>query len=430
MMTDYLAVRDYLYGLKYHGAKYGIDRMQAFAAALGHPERRFPCIHIAGTNGKGSTAAMVESIYRAAGYRTGLYTSPHLVHQGERVQVDRCILSHEEIVAYANRLRPLAEAIAAQDPELHPSFFEFMTAMAFERFASVPVDVGVIEVGLGGRKDATNVLLPEVSVITSISLDHCELLGDTLQAIAREKAGIIKPGRPVVLGRLPEEAEDAIREVARSCASPVQTIFERFGPDLQGVPPCRLEGRYQRWNAATACLAVEVAQPRLPVSPEALASGLATVSWPARWERRQLADGRDLILDASHNPEGAEMLDQHLSALREESGRRPLVIAGSLGHRRAEALFAVIAKHAESIHLIRPNQPRALSFPQMEAAIPAGFSGPVFRTRVRSAFPCPGVCALGSPGQPLVATGSIYLLGEICEALDYAAPVAEAALQD
>ncbi|MFW6218065.1 MAG: bifunctional folylpolyglutamate synthase/dihydrofolate synthase, partial [Verrucomicrobiota bacterium] len=206
-VPSYKETRDYLYSLRDRGSKYGIERMQRFVAELGHPERRFPVIHVAGTNGKGSVCAMLEAIYRANGYRTGLYTSPHLVHLGERVQVDRLPLTETDIVRHCERLRPVAAALGAGKPEEHPSFFEFMTAMAFLQFADAQVDLAILETGLGGRLDATNVAAPELSVITSVSLDHTELLGDSLAKIAREKAGICKPRKPVLLGRLPPEAE-------------------------------------------------------------------------------------------------------------------------------------------------------------------------------------------------------------------------------
>ena len=214
-LTDYAAVTEYLYALKAGGVKFGIDRMRRLAEVLSHPERSYPVIHVAGTNGKGSVAAMVESILRASGRRTGLYTSPHLVKLGERVQVDRRVLTEAEIVAYAAELKPAADSICASAPDEQPTFFEFMTAMAFLQFQRKRVEVAVVEVGMGGRLDATTVVEPEVSVITSIGLDHCAELGDTFEQIAREKAGIIKPGRPVVIGSLwngqdtPPETMDA-----------------------------------------------------------------------------------------------------------------------------------------------------------------------------------------------------------------------------
>ena len=250
--TDYAAVTDYLFGLKAHGVRFGIDRMALLVAELGHPERAVPCIHVAGTNGKGSVAAMLDAILHAAGWRTGLYTSPHLVKLGERVQVERRALTEAEIVAYARELRPAAERVAAENPGDHPSFFEFMTAMAFLQFARKQCEMSVIEVGLGGRLDATNVVTPEVSVITSIGLDHCEFLGNELAQIAAEKAGIIKAGRPVVIGRMPAVAEEVIRGIAAERGARVTSVTADYGDELERYPQTNLEGDYQRWNAATA----------------------------------------------------------------------------------------------------------------------------------------------------------------------------------
>jgi len=214
LFTSYAAVQDYLFSLKACGVKFGIDRMGVLVEALDHPERRYPVIHVAGTNGKGSVSAMLDAVLHAAGWRTGLYTSPHLVKLGERVQVDRRLLTEQEIVAYTDELRPVAGNPALFSAADHPSFFEFMTAMAFLQFARRQVDVALVEVGLGGRLDATNVVQPEVAAITSIGLDHCDMLGDRIELIAEEKAGIIKPGCPVVLGRMPAVAEEVIRAIA------------------------------------------------------------------------------------------------------------------------------------------------------------------------------------------------------------------------
>ena len=246
LIRNYEEAKAYLYSLKHHGAKYGIDRMRLLGEKIGHPERRFPVIHVAGTNGKGSTCAMLEAIFRLNGYKTGLFTSPHLVFQGERIQVNRKILDPDSIVKYTLQLKSIADKLAARNAADHPSFFEFMTAMAFMRFAEEAVDIGIIETGLGGRLDATNIVRPEISVITSISLDHTELLGDDLPAIAREKAGIIKEGRPVVLGCLPKEAENTIREIASQRNAPVHSIAEQFGNTSLDYPLTNLHGDYQR----------------------------------------------------------------------------------------------------------------------------------------------------------------------------------------
>src|SRR5688572_13137622 len=245
-LPDYAAVTEYLFALKARGGKFGIDRMTTLTAALDHPERAVPCVHIAGTNGKGSVAAMLDAILHSAAWRTGLYTSPHLVKLGERVQVERRILSEQEIVDYVRELRPVAERVSANEPDDHASFFEFMTAMAFLQFARKRCDISIIEVGLGGRLDATNIVVPEVSVITSIAVDHCEFLGTELRQIAAEKAGIIKTGRPVVMGRMPAEADATIRRIPVERGARVVSVAETFGEEIASYPHTNLEGDYQR----------------------------------------------------------------------------------------------------------------------------------------------------------------------------------------
>ena len=427
--ADYAAVTEYLFSLKARGVKFGIDRMGPFAAALGNPQHAVPCIHIAGTNGKGSVAAMLDAILHAAGWRTGLYTSPHLVKLGERVQVDRHILTEEEIVKFTHELRPVAERLAGPAGDDHPSFFEFMTAMAFMQFRRKRCDLAVIEVGMGGRLDATNIVTPEVSIITSISMDHCEFLGDTLEKIAAEKAGIIKPRCPVVIGRMPAAAETVIREIAATRGAPVLSVTEKFGDDVARYPTTNLECEYQRWNAATATLAVRALAPRWKITDEVIANGLRHVDWPGRWQRVRVG-GRLTILDASHNPEGAQVLDRNLAHLVAETGRAPIVITGALGVSRAGPLLATIARHAREIHLTVPNQARACSYAELESLIPKDFPGRVVRATVEELFPTVDRCAVGEPADVLVVTGSIYLLGEVMARLEPQRGLGEGRLQD
>jgi dihydrofolate synthase/folylpolyglutamate synthase len=427
---DYPAVQDYLVGLKARGAKFGIDRMRLLAAELGHPERAVPCVHVAGTNGKGSVAAMLEAIFRAAGWRTGLYTSPHLVRLGERVRVDGRGLSEEEIVAFTAELRPLADRVAAAEGEDdRPSFFEFMTAMAFLQFRRARCDLAIVEVGLGGRLDATNIVDPEVSVITSIGLDHCEFLGGTLGEIAREKAGIIKPGRPVAIGRMPAEAAAVIRSIARERGAPLVAVPDAYGDDLARYPRTNLEGDYQRWNAATAALAAGLLPERWRLGAADVARGLGRVAWPGRWQRIRLG-GRLAVLDASHNPEGAGVLDANLARLVAETGRRPVVIVGALGAVRAGPLLAAVCRHAREVHLVAPRQARACSQDELAALLPADFAGPVVRSTVEGLFPGPGQCTAGGPDDVIVVTGSIYLLGEVLARLEPERGAGEGGLQD
>lgn len=411
------ATEKYLYALRNRGSKYGIERMQVFAEALGHPQRQYPVIHVAGTNGKGSVCAMLEAIYRRAGYKTGMFTSPHLVHLGERVQVNRQPLTMAKIDTHITSMRVVGERLAAKDPLDHPTFFEFMAAMGMVHFAEERVDLAILETGLGGRLDATNVVDPELSVITSISLDHTDLLGDTYDAIAREKAGIIKPGKPVVIGLLNAEAEAAIREVAAERGCVVHSVRETFG-EAANFPQTNLEGDFQRINAATASLVVRVLQGSFPVSQAVAEAALQDVSWAGRWQRVVLKDGRTLILDSSHNVEGADALDHNLQRLREETGRKPLILTGILGDYRAAALLPVMARHGKSLHLLVPDQPRALSTDELKTFIPADFDGEIIGGEtIDTLFPEPSVCIAGGAGDTIVLAGSIYLIGEACERL-------------
>jgi dihydrofolate synthase/folylpolyglutamate synthase len=386
-------------------------------------------IHVAGTNGKGSVAAMLDAILHTAGWRTGLYTSPHLVKLGERVQVNRHLLGEAEIIAYTNELRPVAEQPALFSADDHPSFFEFMTAMAFLQFAQQAANVAVIEVGLGGRLDATNVVEPEVTAITSIGFDHCEMLGDRLELIAAEKAGIIKTRRPVVLGRMPAVAEAVIRAIAAERKAPVTTVREEYGDELARYPQTNLEGDYQRWNAATATLVARLLPARWGLTDEVVARGLLHANWPGRWQRITLG-GRPLILDASHNPEGAQVLDANLTKLVAEAGRKPVVVTGALGEYRARALLEVIARHASEIHLAVPHQARACGYEELEHCVPATFRGRVVRTTLGEVFPEPDRCAIGGAGDTVVVTGSIYLIGEVFERIEPGRGAGEGRLQD
>ena len=427
-LNDYPSVRDYLYSLKHQGAKYGIDRMRLLVEALGHPENNFPSIHVAGTNGKGSVSAMLEAVYRKNGYTTGLYTSPHLIRLGERVQVDRVPLDEADIVAFTCKLRPIAEALAKTDPDDHPSFFEFMTAMAFLRFASAEVDLGIIETGLGGRLDASNVVTPELAIITSISLDHVDQLGGTIEKIAAEKSGIIKPGRPVLIGKLPPAAEAVVRGIATERRAKVHAVTDRF-PSPELLPRTNLQGSFQRWNAGVALYATEILAKRFSVDPEAAASALQAIHWPGRWERVNLSD-RTLILDATHNEEGAAMLDENLKKLVDTNGGKPVIISGTLGEQRARSLIPVVARHAAAIHLIEPKQSRATPTEVLLACIPRDYCGPVYCDDLDELFPEPGRCNAGEVGSTIVVTGSIYLIGEVMERLFADSAQGEGMLQD
>ncbi len=413
----------FLYALRNAGSKYSLDRIAALCAALGNPQCDYPKIHVAGTNGKGSVCAMLERILRGGGLRVGMFTSPHLTYLGERIQTDRVPVSRSKLVEYAAELRRIANGIFdPADIGAYPSFFEFMTATAFAEFSRGRVDCAVVEVGLGGRLDSTNIILPELSVITSIGLDHIQMLGSTVGQIAREKAGIIKDGVPVVCGFLPVEAMAVIGEIAASRNAPIYRAADFF-PNDADLPETSLYGYFQRRNAATALLCLRVLRGRAAagksspifenLSEAAARRDLLDVSWAARWQKIPLANGATLILDASHNEEGARTLESNLASL---GGVRPTIAVGVLGEERAVPLLKVVAKYARRIILLVPDQPRALGFGALRKCL-GECSVEVLEARVGDVFKAGNVCDFVGAGETIVSTGSIYLAGEVLAAL-------------
>ncbi|MGE4550902.1 MAG: Mur ligase family protein, partial [Opitutales bacterium] len=380
--------------------------------ALDHPERDFPVIHVAGTNGKGSFCAMLEAVLRRSGLKVGMLTSPHLVRLGERIQINRVETPDQQIVRLVGELKPLAEQLAATDPEDQPSFFELITAMGFLIFSREKVDVAVVETGLGGRLDATNVVHPILSVITSVGLDHLEQLGSDLTSIAKEKAGIVKQDVPVILGRMPEAAKEMIHRVAEERQAEVFEVESLFSRAPLDLPVTSLDGTFQRWNAATAVVATQVLGERFGLDETLAREALLEVEWAGRWQRMQVG-GRHLILDATHNEEGARALDENLANLIGQSSVKPWVVVGVLGEERAIPLMKTVAKWARGIALLMPGQPRACPFEVLEKALPANFSGVVWRKRLEELLPGDGQVALGEPGDIVLVTGSIYLVGEV-----------------
>jgi dihydrofolate synthase / folylpolyglutamate synthase len=367
---------DRLFALETFGIKLGLDNISLLCEALGHPERAFESLHVAGTNGKGSVTAMTHAALRAAGIRAGRYTSPHLRDLAERFvindrPVEAALLEStvEDVLRCADRLR------ASGALTVHPTFFEATTAAAFELFRRSGVEIGVIEVGLGGRFDATNVIRPVTGAITTIDFDHQQHLGDTLGAIAFEKAGIIKPGMTVVMGDLRPEAAAVIRqcadergaalvEAARDTRWEAEMVEGRarltlatpsgsYGPVTLG-----LRGEHQIGNAIVAVRLLEVTAARgIPISREAIEQGLATAEWPARLELLTLERGRRVLLDAAHNPEGARALAAYLT--RWHSARPPLVIGVMRDKNVAEIAHTLLPVVSSVIATAAPT-PRAI----------------------------------------------------------------------
>ena len=423
---------EFLYALRNAGSKYSLDRIRKMCGLFGDPQKSFPIIHVAGTNGKGSVCAMLERILRGSGCgKVGMFTSPHLLYLGERVQINRHPIEKSEIMSIVDEIRAkLAECGGFDESNRaeYPSFFEYMTLLAFIYFARSGVDCAVVEVGLGGRLDSTNIVLPAVSIITSIGLDHIQILGGTIADIAREKAGIIKPEVPVISGWLPAEALAVVRSVAAEKSSPIYESASAF-PEDSSLPQTSLRGYYQRRNAAVALQAARVlrklakdgkASKTFDISDESALKCLKDVSWAARWQEIDLKNGARLILDSSHNEEGAKTLDSNLSdlvgELKKQGRANPAISVGVLGRERAVPLFKVIVKYARKIILLVPKQPRALTFEELRECI-GECGAEISQMRVEDLYKSDFTCSAVGAGDTIVCTGSIYLAGEVLAAL-------------
>ena len=360
-------ISDYLYALRNRGSSFGIERMERFSFLLGKPEESFPVVHVAGTNGKGSVCSMLDSIYRANGYKVGLFSSPHLVYLGERIRINGKITSMAEITRWVNELRPVAERMEEDQPGMHPTFFEFMTAIAFMRFQKEKVDIAILETGMGGRLDSTNVVNPRLSIITTVSKDHCDFLGNEIETIAREKAGIVKKERPVLTGWLKPEANRVVERIARRQGSPFCSLAS-WNESHEPLPHSNLKGAYQRRNAALAIRATEILNEKFPVDSGKAAVALTQIRLKGRW---QVLSGKPkVILDACHNEEAAGALCGNLIELEEKVE----VWFGSLDEIRAKDILSAVLPFASGFRFFKPAQPRACSCDWLVGLIPKGFA--------------------------------------------------------
>jgi len=392
----------WLTNLRNLGSALGLERTQLLLERLGNPQNFCPYFHIAGTNGKGSTSVMIESIQRAHGRRTGLYTSPHLIELGERIQINREPISESRLIDLVEQLRSHYDFLHQTHPELDATFFELMTAVAWTEFRESKVNLAIIETGLGGRLDATNVGRPTVCTITSIGMDHQEYLGNSIAEIAAEKAGILKSGVPCVVGFVPPEAEEVIRKRAKEVDAPLYFVRDRFKDEL---PLTNLKGQHQRQNAGAALLACELAA-AFPINNDTAQAALQNVEWPARWQEIKLQEGRTLIIDGSHNEEGINSTSILLSELKS-----PTVILGSISLVRAEALIKTVANYAGEIILVSINHERAITSEELKKLVPKTFSGKIRLSTVKELFPETHQCL--ATGSTVVVIGSLYLAGEV-----------------
>jgi len=410
-----------LFALETFGIKLGLENIRHLCDALGHPERSFVSLHVAGTNGKGSVTAMVHAALVAAGIRAARYTSPHLVRLNERFVVGSEPVDDGTLETVAD------DVLNAIDRP--PTFFEATTAMAFEIFKRAGVEVAVVEVGLGGRFDATNVLEPPVGAITSIALDHEQHLGHTVDRIAFEKAGIIKPGMTVVCGALPDAAMDVVRGVAAergarlveaAQAARVQSTMEdgrarvtietsrhRYGPALLA-----LRGEHQVGNAAVAAALLDAARDKgLTIPDGSVTRGFETVDWPARLELLSLPDGARVLLDAAHNPEGARALRDYLARWHPE---RPALVVGIMRDKDAEAILRELLPVTSSVVAAAADTPRALPASELASRVKAVDAAKlvVACTDVATA-----VDTALAANRTVVVAGSIFLAGAVREHL-------------
>jgi dihydrofolate synthase/folylpolyglutamate synthase len=422
--------REYLLALEKFGIKFGLANIQTLARALGHPETQYKSILVAGTNGKGSVTAMTDCALRAAGLKVGRYTSPHLVHLEERFAVDGVPVDSTVLIELIEQVRNVVDALIADGSlESPPTFFEVTTAIAFELFRRERVDVAVLEVGLGGRLDATNIVQPVAAAITSIDFDHEQYLGHTLAAIAAEKAGVIRRGIPVVVGPVPTEARDVLVSMCEMAGADfveadagvhIESRSEDGLTSIRlatprrdyGLVPLGLRGDHQVENAVVAVRLLEELERQLPVTAAAIAAGIRDVRWPGRLQMLEVPGGRRVLFDAAHNPAGAWALASYLK--REFPEPLPLVF-GALRDKDVTMMLKSLLPAASVVVMTEPDTPRAHRAEEL-AAIARTLSPDAkidiepdpARALERAWGYCPVVCA----------AGSIFLIGNLLAVID------------
>jgi dihydrofolate synthase/folylpolyglutamate synthase len=421
----------FLYDLRMFGAKLGLENTRRLAELAGNPHHRLPFIHVAGTNGKGSICAMLESIYRAAGRRVGLFTSPHLVSFAERIQVNRQLIPEREVVRLVEEMRALRDRLGDSG---HPTFFEVVTVMALRYFAEQRCDLVLWETGLGGRLDATNIVTPLASVITNIGFDHQQWLGDTLDKIAGEKAGIIKPGVPVLTAAEPGRGLEVILESAQRLNAPTIVVGQASSlsrtladqatfisleeawstadsSEIGKKPALSLSGPHQQLNAALALATVRALSAVVPVDAAAIRAGLSQIHWPGRMQLVKTTAGQTIVLDGAHNADGAQAL---ATAFRQQFPNvHPTLILGMLVDKDWHAVATDLAPLAGRFLLVPVNSERTLAPEKLlsvcRAANPKAAAA-VYRS-------LPEALEASADNAFLLITGSLYLVGEAMERL-------------
>ncbi len=402
---NYADALAWLYGTQTFGIKLGLDNTRRLLAAAGDPQKRLNFLHVAGTNGKGSTCAMMDAILRAAGHRTGLYTSPHLVDFRERIRLDGAMIPEDAVAGGLTLLRGAAESW-----DHAPTFFELATVLAAWWFAREGADYVVWETGMGGRLDATNAVTPEVAVITPIGMDHQKWLGESLAQIAGEKAGIIKTGVPTVSAPQPPEVRTVLEARAAEAGVPLAFVAGPWPGDLPGLP-----GSHQRWNAALACGALRAAG--VQVNAENESEGLRRVVWPGRFQRVT----ENLVIDGAHNPEAIGTL---VTTWREVFGDgRASLVFGALRDKDAGQLLHRLRAIADEVWLVPVSSARGSSTAELRpAADAAGF------VAAHEVSVTESLTAARAAGRPVLVAGSLFLAGEVLALLE-GAPSPQATAQ-
>ncbi len=409
-------------------AKFNLENITVLLERLGRPDRAYPCVHIAGTNGKGSTAAFLERILRDAGFRTGLNTSPHLERINERIRISGEEIADQRFAEIFTRIHAVIEELLAEGKlRAHPTYFECVTALAFEAFARERVEFAVIEVGLGGRLDATNVVTPLVSVITRIDFDHENFLGHSLREIAGEKAGILKAQVPAVFAAQLPEARAVLLERAKELRCPVVETGEAFRVEKEAVEHgCmraavvetasgktfslepQLAGRVQLQNALNAVAAARILQNRnYRITDENIVNGIASTKWPGRLERLQTRP--DVYLDGAHNPGAARELARFLE--ENFAGRKVYLIFGAMRDKAVDEVTGMLFPHAHEVIFTQPGTPRAVSARQLAEI--AGDHAKKFAVIEDAEQALESALAKAGPEDAIFITGSLYLVGEL-----------------
>jgi len=403
----------YALGNEIKTTKLGLDRIRCLLEGLGNPDRQSRFVHVAGTNGKGSTCAMIESALRAHGEKTGLFTSPHLSEPTERIQVSRTAIAAERFAGAFDRVHACVESLIRTGAiDMHTSYFETVTAMAFLVFAEARLDRVVLEVGLGGRLDATNVVSPELCVITPIDFDHEAYLGRSLEAIAGEKAGILKPGVPAVFARQRPEARAVLLDRARALEIPVTRAedleLRDLSLDARGSRftlgghlqiRCPLAGEHQVENAVAAAAALLA----LGIPKAAIEAGIAAARWPGRLEL--VSTNPEMVLDGAHNPAGARALAAYID--RFYSGRRVRLIFGAMRDKAIAEIAGILFPRADQVIVTAPRQARAFSPEAMHGI--AAHPNLTIAPRIEDAL---ALVRGAGPDDVIFVTGSLFLVAE------------------